>query len=159
MIELRDEPPDGPAAAELFAQYLALVRVRLQDDAFAAVERIFATTAAFAEPGAVWLVAYRDGAAVGCGGLRPLDAGVGEIKRMFVTAAARGEGIGRLLLGALERRAERAGIERVRLLTTPVLAEACALYASAGYAEIERVARPGLPTEIWLEKALAARRA
>ena len=43
----------------------------------------------------------------------------------------------------------------MRLLTTPALAEACALYAAEGYAEVERVERDGGPVEIWLEKALA----
>ena len=42
----------------------------------------------------------------------------------------------------------------MRLLTTPLLAAACALYAAEGHAEIERVERGDGPVEIWLEKAL-----
>jgi GNAT superfamily N-acetyltransferase len=93
--------------------------------------------------------------AVGCGGLRTLSPGVGEIKRMFVTAPARGTGLGRRLLRALEGRAVAVGHAHVRLLTTPVLAEACALYTAEGYVEIERVEQAGSPVELWLEKALA----
>jgi GNAT superfamily N-acetyltransferase len=155
VIELRDEPSEGAAARALFAQYLALVRERLGDEGFVADERIFATEDAFATADAAWLVAYADGAPVGCGGLRTLSPGVGEIKRMFVAAPARGSGLGRRLLRTLEARAVQAGHEHVRLLTTPVLAEACALYAAEGYVEIERVERQGDPVELWLEKALA----
>ena len=73
---------------------------------------------------------------------------------MFVTAPARGSGLGRRLLHALEARAVANGHTRVRLLTTPMLSEACALYATEGYTEIERVQRGMEPVEIWLEKAL-----
>jgi GNAT superfamily N-acetyltransferase len=155
VIELRDEPSDGAAARGLFAQYLALVRERVGDANLVPGERIFATEDAFAAADAAWLVAYADGVAVGCGGLRTLSPGVGEIKRMFVAAPARGTGLGRRLLRALEARAVAVGHARVRLLTTPVLAEACALYAAEGYVEIERVEQPGDPVELWLEKALA----
>ncbi len=155
MIELRDEPADGPAARALFERYIALVRERLHDDDFAPVERIFGSADAFAGAGGAWLVAYADGEPVGCGGLRTLAPGIGEIKRMFVDARARGQGLGRRLLHALEERARSAGHARVRLLTTPVLAEACALYAAEGYGEIERLERDAGPVEIWLEKALS----
>jgi GNAT superfamily N-acetyltransferase len=154
VIELRDEAPDGPAGRALFAQYIALVGARHGVDDLTPIERIFATETAFAAAGAAWLVAYVDGLPVGCGGLRTLQPGVGEIKRMFVSEAARGSGLGRRLLRELEDRARAAGHERVRLLTTPMLSEACALYAAEGYTEIERARGDG-PVEIWLEKALA----
>jgi len=154
VIELRDEPADGPAARALFHQYMALVRERLGDEDFAPVERIFANENAFAAADSAWIVVYLDGEPVGCGGLRTLEPGIGEIKRMFVAAPARGTGVGRRLLRALERRAGEADHTHVRLLTTPMLREACGLYAAEGYAEIERVDRGG-PVEIWLEKRLA----
>lgn len=155
MIELRDESPDATAARALFAEYMQLVRERSGIADFAPVERIFASEDAFAAAGGAWLVAYLDGAPVGCGGLRTLAPGIGEIKRMFVTAAARGHGVGRRLLGALEQRAAAVGHARVRLLATPMLREACALYAAEGYAEIERIdPGGGRPVEIWLEKQL-----
>lgn len=155
MIELRDEPSGSPASRALFDEYMALVRERSGIEDFVPVERIFATEDAFAADDAAWVVAYRDGAPVGCGGLRTLAAGIGELKRMFVTAPARRHGVGRCLLRELEARAVAAGHSHVRLLTTPMLAEACALYAAEGYAEIERGPEGGAPVEIWLEKALA----
>jgi GNAT superfamily N-acetyltransferase len=152
--EIRPEAADGPAAQALFEQYMALVRARLPG--FVPSERIFASEDVFAGEGGTWLVAYDgDGAPVGCGGLRTLAPGVGEIKRMFVAAPARGTGLGRRLLRALEARAVTVGHAHVRLLTTPMLAEACALYAAEGYVEIERVEQAGNPVELWLEKALA----
>jgi GNAT superfamily N-acetyltransferase len=154
-LDLRDEPADGPAARALFAEYMALVGERLGLGAgFEPPERIFASPDAFAEPGAAWLVLYEADRAVACGGLRTLEPSVGEIKRMFVTASARGRGYGRLLLRELERRAAAHGHRSVRLLTTTVLREALELYASEGYSELAREERPGEATEIWLVKAL-----
>ena len=87
-----------------------------------------------------------------CGGLRPLpEDGVGEIKRMFVTAPARRRGHGRALLAELERLAAAGGCRHVRLFTTEVLVEARALYESAGYRVVGTVP-DGDRTDIWLEK-------
>ena len=100
-------------------------------------ESIFATERVFEEERAGFVVLYARGRAVGCGGVRSLGPELAEIKRMFVTADARGHGHGRRLLAELERRAAAAGATRVRLLTTEVLAEAMALYESAGYTVVE----------------------
>src|SRR5205085_10648001 len=42
---------------------------------------------------------------IGCGAVRRIEPGVGEIKRMFVERDVRGRGVGRALLEALEREA------------------------------------------------------
>ncbi len=81
--------------------------------------------------GAVFLVAYLDGAAAGCGALRPLGAGVGEIKRMY--AAAPGRGIGSALLAALEARAQAAGYQALWLSTRRVNQAAVDFYLARGY--------------------------
>ena len=154
-IDIRPDAPDGPAARALFDEYMELVwsRLGLPPDTIPP-ERIFASPDAFDGPAGAWLVAFdATGEPVGCGGLRLLAPGVGEIKRMFVSERARGGGLGRRLLHELEARAVAAGLTHVRLLTTEVLAEACALYAAEGYEEIVRVHQPGR-VEIWLEKAL-----
>ena len=87
---------------------------------------------------ATFLVA-RDpgGRAVGCGALRPHGDGVAEIKRMYVRPAARGQGVSRLLLAALEDAARERGFDTLRLETGTEQPEAMALYAGAGYVPIE----------------------
>ncbi|MGY1746311.1 GNAT family N-acetyltransferase [Blastococcus sp. SYSU D00695] len=83
---------------------------------------------------AVVLVA-RDaaGTAVGCGALRPLEGGAAELKRMYVDPAARGRGLSRRLLTALEEAALARGWTTLRLETGPRQPEAVGLYESAGY--------------------------
>ena len=148
MIEVRREAPDGPAARALWDEYMALIRDRL-GEGFVPTEEIFATAADFD----VWLVVYEDGVPVGCGGLRGLEPGVAEIKRMFVTAAARRRGHGRRLLEELEAIAGAAGRRRMRLYTTKALTEARALYDRAGY-RLASTHPQGPRTDYWLEKSL-----
>jgi GNAT superfamily N-acetyltransferase len=152
VIEVRREPPDAPAARELFAAYMALVRERL-GPGFEPTEAIFATADVFRGPGAAWLVLYEDGVPVACGGLRPLPPDAGEIKRMFVAPGARGRGHGRRLLAELETIARAAGRRRIRMLTTEALVEARGLYRSAGYTVASLHDEDGR-VEYWLEKRL-----
>jgi GNAT superfamily N-acetyltransferase len=152
VIEVRHEPPDSPAATALFDEYMDLVRERAGRDMRDA-EHIFATTNVFDGPGSAWLVIYDDGRPVACGGLRPLEPGTGEIKRMFVSAAARRRGHARRLLGELESIARDAGNAKIRLLTTELLPEAIALYESSGYTIVSSHVEDG-HTDYWLEKDL-----
>ena len=154
MIEARHEPPDGPAAQALWAEYIALVRERAGPE-FEPTERIFGTVDVFRGPRGTWLVLYDDGEPVACAGLRELEPGVAEIKRMFVTPRARGRGHARRLLAELEGLAREHGQRSMRLFTTDMLPEAMALYASEGYTVRSRHPLDER-AEYWLEKPLAS---
>ena len=149
---LRTEPPDGPASRALWDEYQSLLSDRL-DAPVADPDHIFASPASFSGPGSAWLVAYEDGRPVACGGLRRVDEHTGEIKRMFVTARARGHGVARALLAELEQLAAAAGQRRLRLITTDVLREALALYEACGYA-IVATPREGERQDYVMEKTL-----
>jgi GNAT superfamily N-acetyltransferase len=80
-------------------------------------------------------------APVCCGGVKELGPGVCEIKRMYVVPEARGSGLGRELLGALEDAARRLGYEVARLDTGPRQPHAERLYRDAGYVPIDNFNR------------------
>ena len=83
-----------------------------------------------------FLIASMDGAPVGCGAVRLLDEDTGEIKRMFVTPAARGMGLGRRLADALEAEARALGARRLILETGIRQVAAIALYRNCGFEPI-----------------------
>lgn len=87
-------------------------------------------------PRGSFLVGYEDGLAICCGGVKRLDHGVCEIKRMYVIPEARGRGVGRVLLAALEDRARELGYLIARLDTGPKQSGSRHLYESAGYEPI-----------------------
>jgi putative acetyltransferase len=81
----------------------------------------------------VFLVARIGGDAVGCGAVRFIEPGVAEVKRMYVRPAARGNGIARQMLGALEAFAVESGARRLVLETGELQLEALALYEGFGF--------------------------
>lgn len=88
------------------------------------------------DPETTFLIGRIAGEAVACGAVRRLNTTTGEVKRMFVRPAYRGQGFSRLILVALERDASRRGIKTLRLETGTLQPEAIALYQSAGHTGI-----------------------
>ena len=131
-IKIRLESPDNAEAQNLIRQ--------LDEELLQRYPGLHATHGlrpqdAF-DPKFTFLIAWLDGGAVGCGALRVLEPGVGEIKRMFVLPQCRGRGIARKILETLESRALELGRTIVRLETGAGQPEAIGLYKSAGYREI-----------------------
>lgn len=108
-------------------------------------------------PAGAFLVARLDGEAVGCGGLKITDPGVGEIKRMWVAPSSRGLGIAQRLLDALESQAVAMRLDTIRLDTNRSLTEARALYARNGYHEIPPY-NDNPYADHWFEKRLNSNR-
>ncbi|GGT30991.1 helix-turn-helix domain-containing GNAT family N-acetyltransferase [Streptomyces chromofuscus] len=100
-----------------------------------------------------FFVAYEDERPVGCGGLRRLEPGVGEIKHLWVHPDARRLGLARRILAALEREAAERGFDVVRLDTHAVLTEARTMYRASGYTEIPAYAEHVYAGH-WFEKRL-----
>jgi GNAT superfamily N-acetyltransferase len=90
-------------------------------------------------PDIEFLVLWQEDEAIGCVGLQPLGSAA-EIKRMYVVPAARGRGMSRLLLGAVETHARNRGLTALRLETGVKQPEAIGLYSRSGYREIPRYA-------------------
>jgi GNAT superfamily N-acetyltransferase len=87
-------------------------------------------------PNGAFIVGYEDDVPVCCGGIKRLDAETCELKRMYVIPEARGRGVARLLLAALEQRGRELRYTVARLDTGPKQPGARHLYESAGYAAI-----------------------
>jgi GNAT superfamily N-acetyltransferase len=104
-------------------------------------------------PGGTFLVGYSDGAAICCGGVKRLPDGSCEIKKMYVVPDARGKGVARALLYALEDAARGLGYTVVRLDTGPRQPGAQHLYESEGYVQIENFNANPVAT-FFAEKAL-----
>jgi pyruvate dehydrogenase E1 component alpha subunit len=104
-------------------------------------------------PGGAFLVAYEGDKPVASGGIRPLELGTCEIKRMYVAPDARRRGYARVLLDALEARARDMGFRRVVLDTISGLGEANSLYEKSGYQRVAAYNENPHAT-VWFEKSL-----
>ncbi|WP_418002038.1 GNAT family N-acetyltransferase [Mycobacterium sp. PDNC021] len=87
-------------------------------------------------PHGVYLAGYLDGRPVCGGGLKRLPDGTCEIKRMYVAPEARGQGVARILLRALEEAARGLGYAVARLDTGSRQPHAQRLYESEGYGPV-----------------------
>jgi GNAT superfamily N-acetyltransferase len=88
------------------------------------------------DPRAVFVVAYAEGHAVGCGALRPYAADIAEVKRMYTVPAWRGRGVAAAILAELERHARAFGYSTMRLETGDRQPGAIRLYERSGYRHI-----------------------
>jgi len=93
--------------------------------------------APYLPPQGCLLIARLDGAAVGVAGMKPLSAGIAELKRLYVVPEARVAGFGKALAEQAIAAAVAKGYVRLRLDThRPSMAPAIRLYTTLGFVEI-----------------------
>jgi putative acetyltransferase len=90
----------------------------------------------FQKPGSFYLVAEEDNQLLGGAGIFPSDGlpeGVCELVKMYLQPAARGKGLGRLLIEKCLQQARRLGYTSVYLETLPELKKAVSIYEKLGF--------------------------
>ena len=140
---------DIECARALFVEYAQWLKVDL---CFQGFDRELANLpGAYAPPRGCLLLAGGPETAFGCIALRPLDAGsgcecgaaanpdtaLGEVKRLYVQPARRGEGWGARLARAVIDEARRIGYRELKLDTLEWMKAARSLYASLGFRDCE----------------------
>ena len=151
-VDIRRVDAASPDARRCVAAYVAELN-RRSERGFDPARGVSAEPREMTPPQGLFLVAYRGGDAVGCGGVKHHPGGPSEIKRMWVAENARGLGVARRLLAALERDAVGSGASVARIETSATLFEAIALYRSVGYVEVAPFnAEPF--ADHWFEKQL-----
>lgn len=125
---------DWRRARRLVEEYAASLNVDLSFQGIAHELEHLATE--YAPPTGVFLLAREENSDLGCVGVRHFSDGVGEVKRLFVSPAARGRGVGRLLAEGIVGTAKQLGYKRLVLDTLPFMNEALVLYQSLGFKPI-----------------------
>jgi putative acetyltransferase len=150
-VQVREEPIGSPIARTLIAELDAELSRH-----YPPAQRFHDLPATdVAEGRGRFLVAWLDDAPVGCGAVRMLSASAAELKRMYVVPDARGRGLSRAILAALEAEAAHLGATTVVLETGDQQHAALGLYQSAGF-----VRRPcfgayaASPSSVCLQKRL-----
>ncbi len=109
----------------------------------------------YAAPSGIFFLAEDNSAYLGCIGLRRFAEGVGEIKRLYVSPAGRGHGVGRFLVEGALLAGKRLGYGRLVLDTLPSMKEAQKLYASFGFTPTAPYRFNPVPGTSYLEKVLS----
>jgi DNA-binding MarR family transcriptional regulator/N-acetylglutamate synthase-like GNAT family acetyltransferase len=127
--------PRHPDARRAVQAYVAELSDRFEGG-FDPALSISAADDELSPPAGLFLIATLYCDAVGCGALKFHPGAPAEVKRMWVSPAVRGLGLGRRLLAELEAHAAARGVRTLRLETNRALAEAISLYRAAGYREV-----------------------
>jgi DNA-binding MarR family transcriptional regulator/GNAT superfamily N-acetyltransferase len=151
-VKVAAEAPDTADARLCLSTYFRELEARFETG-FDAGADDSARVEDMAPPSGLFVIARLDGDAVGCGGFKRVDKATGEIKRVWTAPSARGLGVARRMLRALEAAAREAGVKTLRLDTNRALTEAHALYRSEGYREIARF-NDNSYAHHWFEKRL-----
>lgn len=133
MIEIKPAifPEDLERVVAIFREYVASPSVSLD---FQDYEAEFASLPGkYAPPEGRLLLAWKDGAVVGCAALRKVDGSLCEMKRVYIRSTARGEGLGRRLIESILAEARVAGYTRICLDVLPEFIAAQGIYQSLGF--------------------------
>lgn len=127
-MQIGFETPDQPDVHALIAELDAYLY------SLYPAENVYALDiASLLGPGVLFAVARdADGVTLGCGAI-VVKPGYGEIKRMYVRPQARGQGLARRLIDALENKAMARGCRSFMLETGPAQPEALVAYERLGY--------------------------
>ncbi len=151
MLTVEQEAPDQPEVQNLFDQADA------RSASLYPVESRFGPTLTdLLAQDARFFVARKAGQVVGCGGYVLAPDRWAELKRVFVSPAARGAGVGRRIVSAIEHGAKGEGVVGLLLETGVRSDEAIRLYRRLGYAERGPFGAYGPdPLSVFMEKPLA----
>jgi len=148
-----DSEADFDAARRLFRAYVDELDFDLDFQGFEA--EMDALPGPYAAPEGAILLAEVEGTAVGVVAVKPLaEAGVCEMKRLYVSPSHRGNGIGRALGTAVLDVARDLGYDVMRLDTVASMTPARSLYRSLGFEERSAYYPNPLDDVVYMERTL-----
>lgn len=136
-VEFRVEDPSSDVSRYCLRQYYEELADSFEDGFDVTLSRD-PQPEQMVPPRGAFLVAVSDELPIGCVGLKGIGNDEAEIKRLWVSPAARGMGIAHRLMEEVEATARKLSITTLRLDTNRALIAALHFYRRLGWTEIER---------------------
>lgn len=151
-VTIRDADPLDPAAHACVEAYCRLLLDSVPGITAEMLPLPLPDADRYRAPDGAFLIAWSEDLPIGCVSLRRLGPKLAEVKRLWVHAHARGQGLGLRLMRAIEARARDLGFTHANLDSNTALVPAITLYRSDGWTEIAPYT--GAPANIWMTKRL-----
>ncbi|MGR3678714.1 MAG: GNAT family N-acetyltransferase [Paracoccaceae bacterium] len=142
--------PDFAPLNDLLIEYYDLMRERIVQMGAPlpaggdAIADFWENIADFLPPnGRLFLAHDENGALVGCGSLKALGDGKGELKRLYVKPHLRGSGLGRQLVELRLQAAKEMGLRELLVDTMKANVEMQGLYGKLGFEKIPQYSESG----------------
>lgn len=152
-MQITDADPDTAKAQSCLRAYYDLLLANVTGLTPDMLTLPLADAAQYRPPLGAFLLAQSGETPIGCVSLRPIDAQTAEVKRLWVAPEARGTGLARKLMSALETRATKMGFASLKLDSNSALIPAIGLYRSTGWTDCAPYT--GYPADVWMQKRLA----
>ena len=155
MVQIAQPSNDGEIAEArvIFHEYEIWLGLSLCFQSFD--EEMATLPGRYAPPSGRLYLARIEEETVGCIALRQIEEGICEMKRLYLREAARGKGIGNLLIDRIIADAREIGYRRMRLDTyPPKMRKAVRLYESHGFYEIPPYYHNPYEGVLFMEKVL-----
>jgi ribosomal protein S18 acetylase RimI-like enzyme len=144
VYEICQSPPDRAPMNELLTDYYDLMISRIEamggsvPPGKQALDEFWNEIELFLPPsGLLVLARLENGALVGCGSLKEIGEGKGELKRLFVKPETRGHGVGRRLVELRIDAAREKGLKTLYVDTLKNNTEMRGLYKKLGFEEVD----------------------
>jgi len=148
-----DSPPQIVQARELFLEYAESLGFNLCFQNFDG--ELAGLPGDYAPPEGRLLLVECEGQLAGCVALHALGNGICEMKRLYLRARFRGNGLGRALAERIIAEARQIGYRRIRLDTVePVMKDAVAMYRKLGFKEIAAYCENPMARALYMELEL-----
>ncbi len=151
-IEIRPAAPDDPAALTGPSGYFDVLTARVDGITSSHVPLPDPHADSYSPPHGAFLLAWSGDTPLGCVSLHTLARGEGEVKRLYIVPEARGHGLARRLMRAIESLARTMGLKRLKLDTNAALTEAIALYRADSWFDAPPYS--AYPATHWFSKPL-----
>lgn len=134
-IRQAESESDIESIRELFLEYAQSLGFSLCFQSFD--QELAGLPGDYAAPEGLLLLARGEGGTAGCVALHKMDAGICEMKRLYVRPQFRGKGLGKILAERVIAEARQIGYKKLRLDTVePRMRTAVAMYRKLGLREI-----------------------
>jgi len=148
-----ESPAQIAQARELFLEYAQSLGFSLCFQNFD--EELAVLPGEYAPPEGRLLLAEYEGQLAGCVALHKLEAGVCEMKRLYLRPQFRGKSLGRALADRIISEAREISYQRMRLDTVePRMKDAVAMYRKIGFKEIAAYCSNPIAGALYMELEL-----